>query len=449
MIINPQVPLHRLILSLSDALDFVHPLVADHQQRVAYIAIKTARQMGWPDEDLTRLFLGAALHDIGLIQAEHKIRVHAMRELEGVDWHSEAGYELLRETPLFEEAAKLVRYHHAVWEQADSSPQEIPLGSHIIAAADELERRIDRSLPVLVQRDGLLCALEELRGGQLHPDCVEAMSTAAQSEAFWLDLVSHRIYSLLLAQVDWPMLQMSDQALTQIARVFSRVVDATSPWTATHSAGVTAVAVALSSRMGFSPREQLFMRTAGYLHDLGKLSIPSAILDKPGRLTREERSIIEGHTYHTFHILDTIGGLQEVNEWASFHHERLDGQGYPFRHRGHDLTLGARIMAVADTFTAITEDRPYRAGMDRQAALNILHDQVSNGGFDGQVVYVLETNYEEINSIRAEEQAAYAEGQRRLSATFANAQGIDLFGAIQSAKSTKYSIPLGQCCQVG
>ncbi len=90
------------------------------------------------------------------------------------------------------------------------------------------------------------------------------------------------------------------------------------------------------------------MRAADYLHDVGKLTIPSRILDKPGKLTREEMEIMRGHTYHTFHILNNGGSMPQVAEWAAFHHERLDGTGYPFHHGGKNLTLGARIMAVAD-----------------------------------------------------------------------------------------------------
>ena len=95
--------------------------------------------------------------------------------------------------------------------------------------------------------------------------------------------------------------------------------------------------------------------------------------------------IIKGHTYHTFRILHTIGGMPRITEWAAFHHEWLDGNGYPFRHEGKDLTLGARIMAVADVFTAITEDRPYRKGMAREDVLSVLNEQAQGTVLDGDV----------------------------------------------------------------
>ena len=192
----------------------------------------------------------------------------------------------------------------------------------------------------------------------------------------------------------------------------------------THSSGVAASAVALAQRLKLSPREILLMRAAGYLHDLGKLTVPSEILDKPAKLAPEEWSIMKGHTYHTFHILNTIGGMPQMSEWAAFHHERLDGKGYPFRHKAKDLTLGARIMAVADIFTAITEDRPYREGMPRQEVISVLDKQVCNSALDGDIVSVLKDDYEGIDSTRREEQLDYGEKQQHLA---------DIIGCLQEA----------------
>ena len=127
------------------------------------------------------------------------------------------------------------------------------------------------------------------------------------------------------------MLAAGEEGLLEIAELFGQVTDATSGWTATHSAGVAASAVALAERFGWSPRETLLLWAAGYLHDVGQADIPESILDKHGRLTPSEIGVMKSHTYHTFRILDTAGGMGELAEWAAFHHERLDGRGYPFR----------------------------------------------------------------------------------------------------------------------
>jgi HD-GYP domain-containing protein (c-di-GMP phosphodiesterase class II) len=120
------------------------------------------------------------------------------------------------------------------------------------------------------------------------------------------------------------------------------------------------------------------------------------------------------HTYHTFRILDTIGGMPQICEWAAFHHERLDGNGYPFHHEAHDLTLGSRILAVADVFTAVTEDRPYRKGMPSRRALEILEKLADNGALDRTVVAMLRDDFDAIDLVRRNEQAQYAVAQKRL-----------------------------------
>jgi HD-GYP domain-containing protein (c-di-GMP phosphodiesterase class II) len=418
LIINPQVPLHRLILSLSEALDHCHPKVADHQQRTAYIATHVARRMGFRDQQLLDVFHAAALHDLGLIGPENRIKVLLLGQLESCKWHAELGFELLKGNPLFERPAEILRHHHIAWDHGrgtESAGCAVPAASHILALADTVEQAVDRAVPILEQADSITDKVAALSGQQFHPDCVAAFREVARAESFWLDATGARIYAVLLRQVDWPVLTIDEVAIGPIAEVFARIVDAASPWTAVHSAGVAATAVALAKRLNFSPRELHLMRAAGYLHDLGKLSVSTRILDKPGKLTKEEFAAIRAHTYHTFRILDTIGGMPQICEWAAFHHERLDGNGYPFRHAGEDLTLGSRIMAVADVFTALTENRPYRKGLSSQDALGLLGKFVAKGGLDAEVVKALKRDHEEVDAERRTEQTEYGAKQEELS----------------------------------
>ena len=417
MIVNPQVPLRRLILSLSEALDRVHPKVADHQQRTAYIAARVARHMGFREQDLVDVFHAAALHDIGLIHPENRIKAIHLGQLERVGWHAELGFELLKGNPLFARPAEILRYHHVPWDDGRGSEShgcDVPLASHVLVLADCVEIAIDRRIPVLGQAKLITEKIRSLSGEKFHPECVEAFCDVSRAEAFWLDSASQRIYAVLLGGVDWGALSIDEVTLGPIAEVFARVVDAASPWTAVHTAGVAATAVALAERLNFSPRELHLMRAAGYLHDLGKLSVPTRILDKPGKLTDEEFTAVKAHTYHTFRILETIGGMPQISEWAAFHHERLDGTGYPFRHTGDDLTLGSRIMAVADVSTAVTEDRPYRKGMSPEESLAVLEGLAERGGLDGEVVGTLKRDRAGIDQARRREQAEYGAGQERL-----------------------------------
>lgn len=417
MINQTKISLHRLILSLSDALDYVCPEIADHQQRVTYIAVHMAKQMGFKNVDLADLFLAAALHDIGMIRVENRLRFIRDGEMDSVIWHGEMGYELLRSNDFFARAAEIIRHHHVKWKDgrgAEAGGQPVPVASHIICLADSVERLIDRNINILDQSLDIVEQIREKSGDPFHPECVEAFSTIAETEAFWLGCSSRRIYSLLLQVVAEIPFEATNEVIQGISEIFARVVDSMSSWTATHSAGVAATAVSLTEMLKLSNREQFYMRTAGLLHDLGKLSVPTKLLDKPGPLSTSEWNLIRCHTYHTFRILETVGFPQQITEWASLHHERIDGNGYPFHFKEPDLSLGSRIMAVADAFTAMTENRPYREGFSCDEAIVFINRMVKNGGLDGDVVSVLAGNYKEIDQIRRREQALYAEHQKVL-----------------------------------
>lgn len=154
------------------------------------------------------------------------------------------------------------------------------------------------------------------------------------------------------------------------------------------------------------------MLIAGYLHDLGKLAIDNKILEKPDNLETDEFNTIRAHTYYTYILLDKIQQFDVIKMWAAYHHERLDGKGYPFHISGENLPLGSRIMAVSDVFTAITEDRPYRKAMSREQATKVLNDMVEDGALDGNVVKMVTDNFALINQIRSASQKV-AERQYR------------------------------------
>ena len=168
-----------------------------------------------------------------------------------------------------------------------------------------------------------------------------------------------------------------------------------------------------------SEQECKYMRIAGLLHDIGKMKVPKEILEKPGKLTDEEFNIIKEHAYYTHLILSDISGFEQVTQWAAYHHEKLAGNGYPFHLAEDEIPFGSRIMAVADVFSAITEERPYRKGMDREKVIEVLRGDAARGALSGKIVELLVDNFDMINEKR---DAASRKASRRYQIILKNAE---------------------------
>ncbi|MEE9120713.1 MAG: HD domain-containing phosphohydrolase, partial [Syntrophobacteria bacterium] len=165
----------------------------------------------------------------------------------------------------------------------------------------------------------------------------------------------------------------------------ARAVDAKSPWTAGHSERVTENALKIGKALGLSDSEVEDLHRGGLLHDIGKIGIPARILDKPGKLSEEERRMIQEHPRKGGRILEPIAAYAHVLPMVLQHHEWLNGKGYPDGLAREDISLGARILAVADVFDALISDRPYRKGMELERTLEIIK-QESGKQFDPKVV---------------------------------------------------------------
>ena len=152
-----------------------------------------------------------------------------------------------------------------------------------------------------------------------------------------------------------------------------------------HSRRVTAYTIALARSMGVDPTDMKTIKHGAFLHDIGKMAIPDAILLKPGRLEAEEQVTMRKHCLSGYQIVRKIPFLKEAADIVYSHQEHFDGGGYPRRLRGEEIPLGARIFAVADTLDAITSDRPYRRGSPFSAARNEI-SRCTGTQFDPRVV---------------------------------------------------------------
>jgi len=160
-----------------------------------------------------------------------------------------------------------------------------------------------------------------------------------------------------------------EKAFMSTVGVATTLSEMRDPYTAGHERRVAEIAVAIGREFGFDDRRLEGLRVAGYLHDVGKMTIPSEILSKPGRLSAIEFQLIQGHAKASYDVLKDVEFPWPVAQVVLQHHERMDGSGYPLGLKGEEICIEARIIAVADVIEAMASHRPYRPSLGIGAAL--------------------------------------------------------------------------------
>jgi len=420
-----RIPLYSLLVSLSDAVDLVSPVHFGHHRRVAYLALKLGAELDLDAKHLTDLLLAGILHDVGALSLQER-HAEPHGNTPNPQRHSETGYLLLREFEPLEGAAEIIRRHHLDWDDGRGAVyrgESVPPGCHILHLAERVAGLVDRNQNVFGQIKPILRFVEEGEEDIFMPEVVEAFLGLSHRENFWLDLTNPALGDNLLRVQELEFITLELGELLSLADLFRRIIDFRSPFTATHSSGVAASAAALARVASFSQRECEMMIVAGYLHDLGKLAVPREILDKPGDLTEMEFHQMRSHPYHSFRLLERIDGMEVISQWAALHHERLDGSGYPFHLPGAEICLGARIMALADVFTAITEDRPHRKRSSPKTALLFIQNMANNLTLDHGVIKLLRDNFDEIFGLRMSAQNAAEEEYRQFLQAAGSSEG--------------------------
>jgi putative two-component system response regulator len=167
---------------------------------------------------------------------------------------------------------------------------------------------------------------------------------------------------------------------------FARTLEAKSRYTQGHSERVTTLALALADRVGLPAVEQETLRRGSLLHDIGKISTPDSILDKPARLTPEEYAIVKQHPAEGVRMVESLRSIRDVIPFIRWHHERMDGSGYPDGLFGGSIPLAVRVLSVADVFDALATERPYRPALALDECFRILRADAAGGGLDPELV---------------------------------------------------------------
>jgi putative nucleotidyltransferase with HDIG domain len=394
------IDIHSAITALSCALDLVGVDEIRHGKRVAVIARAIARRLNWPETECLSSLYAGMLHDCGVSRMHEHHQLTETLEWDGAEDHCIRGAAYLSACPPLAHLSAEIRYHHTRWEKLleSSIDQRIRLRANLLYLADRIDTLqvpFLNSDQILTEYPGIIAQIKTLSGSLFAPELVHAFAEIANIEAFWLAMEPEYLdEDLRSIGSDIPTTPLNISALKELAWLFSRVVDAKSPYTEEHSQRVAKIARHLAISFGIIGPELEQIEIAGLLHDIGKLRVSEDIIDKPASLSPEERATMHRHSYDSFRILHRVFGDSKIPLWAGFHHETLLGDGYPFKNGNHELDLECRIITVADIFQALAQERPYRPPMSLDDILKDLQSRVASGHLDAEVVAKLADNAE-------------------------------------------------------
>ena len=397
---------HNVVCSLSSSLDLVGITEIHHGKRVALMAACVAKKLGWDNEKQLDLLYAGMLHDCGV--STNKEHEHLVSELDWVDVksHCMRGYEYLNSCSHFQKYATWILHHHTHWNELKilDLSEEDKLAANLIFLVDRVDFlqapyvNFNGTVDILLEIDSIVEQVLDFRGTFFSPLLVDTFVEISKKESFWLAMDSAYVDSSIYAYenfVNTQQVTMDFAMLRSITGLFSKVIDAKSHYTDEHSKYVAVIARFLALHLGFSLEQQQNIELAGLLHDLGKLRVPDSILMKQAPLEPSERARMLRHSFDTMQLIKRVFPNTRIAEWASYHHENLSGNGYPFHLDASELDLGCRIVAVADVFQALVQNRPYRKQLELAEIRTIMDDMVSDGKLDSVVVSILQEHHQE------------------------------------------------------
>ncbi len=376
---NDDICSFRVFNALSFATDIFERRKPDHAKRVAYTALKLAESMGMSELDMNRLFNAAILHDIGIGYAKNDAYQNDLIYEEAN--HVRKGADIVDGFFHDKDITQGVLYHHENYDGTgymEMKGSEIPVFAKIIRLSDYLALIFERKNTYAEARKENRDAIIKQKGILFDPDLVDAFLSMSSGERFWLDYRHENFDTILERIVAYNQTKLTLDELIKIALIFSKMIDDKSKFTGKHSENIAFYIRETAKMKNYSEEIQKRVYIAGLLHDIGKVSVLSSILDKPGPLSPEERSHVKAHPYYTRLILDQIPNLEDITEWASNHHEFLDGSGYPEPLKDDQLDYFSRIITVIDIYEALNENRPYRKAYGHEEAWKILNEMRDN-----------------------------------------------------------------------
>lgn len=393
------------LMAISASLDFVEMdlfgITSNHSKRVAYISLHLAKEFNLSIEEQIDIVSLSLLHDNGLTELlltnpsylkNIALSLNLNKELnnyKNFKDHCLIGEKNIKNLPLHSKAKNIIKYHHENYNGSGFfglKGKEIPLMAQLISFSNKIDSIFNYYTINKQKKLNTIEYVKKERRKKFSPFIVDSFLKISLQSSFWENLKNEHLEKGLSDLAPAYKQNLSIDKILEIMKVFSKIIDSKSHFTKTHSSGLAEKVSIMSDIYRFSYDEKIKLIIAAKLHDIGKLAIPNSILDKPGKLSDEEMFIVQKHAYYTKACLEKIKGFEKITEWASNHHEKLNGKGYPLGICNRNLDFNSRLMGCLDIYQALTEERPYRKSLSHREAVYILKDMVKDNLIDKSIV---------------------------------------------------------------
>lgn len=396
-----KLSLRELAVPIIKSIDSFNYLLKSHHRRTAVISYHIGKELNLSEESLFELIVTAALHDIGALSVQERDML-LREDVEKPEPHCQMGYRMLSSFEAFKEIAKTIKHHHINYKKSlDMEEGEVPYNSHIIHLADRVDILINSDHFILNQKQEVTQKIEKKVGMVFHPEVFDAFEKASKPDIFWIEINNlevEQLFSRINKAIDY---ELSIDKTVDFALTLSRIIDFRSRYTASHSYTVAHLSRLIGSLFDFSEEDCKKLMIAGYLHDIGKIGIDPGLIEKKGPLKGDEYNMVKLHAYYTSQILKELNSSEwfgEIVKWASHHHEKSDGSGYPMSLTESSLDQGAKVLAFSDVISALMEKRPYRKGLPIEEVFDIIREKIAPN-ISSEMFNKIEQHSKEINDL--------------------------------------------------
>lgn len=374
-----KITLMELALPLIKSIDSFNFLLKSHHRRVAVAAFYIGKKMNLNQTDLLNLVIAASLHDIGALSVvERDTLIQA--DVDNPEPHCIMGYKMLSTFEVFKDIATIIKSHHIKNSDYLNHNNDVPLASLIIHLADRVDIYTSPNEFVLMQKNRITEEIRSRTGAIFNPDVFQAFEEVSKADIFWIDM-NNMTLEQLFQKLNFTFdIELSLELLQEFAYTLSKIVDFRSHFTVAHSHTVAQLSFFLGNLFKCDTEMCSKLKIAGYLHDLGKIGIDPGLIDKSTKLTELEYQMIKLHPYYTEQILIELQQSEwfsEIIEWASNHHEKTNGSGYPHAYTEENFSFGSKILAFADIISALLDERPYHSRYSIEEAFKIIDEQIA------------------------------------------------------------------------